>query len=390
MDLGIKNYKALAKSNRGLFCLSLLLTLPTVLDFLSVVVGSYSMTALCYAIVLVVMLPEIARNILNRNSNAAMAFILAIVAINYLIFPASRQYMTDLGFTLCLLLYVPVGVYVVKNITDWMGFFNLYYPFCVIAILMNLYLNFFSGVDLYNADVAFNYMELSYAVLPAVCGSYAFFRQSKKWIPLLVFVLGLVSVLYYGARAVLFFVLFFAISYELLSSKMSHVEKGFVAAVVAIAYLNVDAIIKALASIGFLSDSRFINKYLDDALFGHYTRTIIFEACENRLNSMGLEVSGLFGDRPFCGDVYPHNIVYEILMSFGWIFGTIALVLLLMLFIKSFRKEDARIICLFLFFAILCRFFVSGSYIIEGRFWLMLFSLLSLVKIEKPIFSINE
>lgn len=388
MNLGINNYKALAKSNRGLFCLSLLLTLPTVLDFLSVVVGSSSMTAVCYAIVLVVMLPEIARNIHNRNSNATMAFILAIVAINYLIFPASRQYMTDLGFTLCLFLYVPVGVYVVKNITDWSAFLNLYYPFCVVAIIMNLYLNFFSGVDLYNADVAFNYMELSYAVLPAVCGSYAFFRQSQKWIPLLVFALGLISVLYYGARAVLFFVLFFAISYELLSSKMSYIAKGLVAVAVAFAYLNVDAIINALASIGFLSDSRFINKYLDDALFGHDTRTFIFEACEKRLSTMGLEVSGLFGDRPFCGAVYPHNIVYEILMSYGWIFGTIALLLLLMLFIKSFRK--ARIICLFLFFAILCRFFVSGSYIIEGRFWLMLFSLLSLVKIEKPIYSINE
>ena len=84
---------------------------------------------------------------------------------------------------------------------------------------------------------------------------------------------------------------------------------------------------------------------------------------------MGLSISGFFGDRSFClGYAYPHNIIYEILMSFGWIFGIISILFYAYELLRAFFHNKE--VTIFIFLTLFTRYFISGSYLTEGRFWI--------------------
>lgn len=109
-------------------------------------------------------------------------------------------------------------------------------------------------------------------------------------------------------------------------------------------------------------------------------RSEIYDFCMNRISTMGIEISGLFGDRPFCGSVYPHNFIYEIMMQFGWFFGPIILLLYLYLIIYSLRYKRNRQAAIFILCALLLKFMLSGSYLLSGQFWIATCSLIAISK----------
>lgn len=92
---------------------------------------------------------------------------------------------------------------------------------------------------------------------------------------------------------------------------------------------------------------------------------------------------GLAGDRLIVGGSYAHNIFIEILADFGVIIGSFIIVALLYIIIKSLIFKDVKtynmvIIWLSIGFVSL---FVSGSYLTDFKFWIMLGLLLG--KLQK-------
>jgi hypothetical protein len=108
---------------------------------------------------------------------------------------------------------------------------------------------------------------------------------------------------------------------------------------------------------------------------------MIWQSCFARLSNMGFFVGGFFGDREYCIGVYPHNIALEILMSWGWILGTMLLLAILILIVKSMRTKGVyRDVAWFYIMTCFSRYLLSGTYVREGKFWISMYVLYAVVK----------
>ena len=228
------------------------------------------------------------------------------------------------------------------------------------------------------------YMDFSYAMLPVVCALYYAFRTRKKrLLPFVLFAAGFLEMFTFGARAPLLFVLLFIAVYELLRTdkRLSIKIVLMVAFAVAVVLFGVyeDTIIAWLNTIPMFSDSRVLRFLSAGKLMESESRDMITMYCEQRINTMGMAVSGFWGDRKYCGgQAYPHNIFLEILMTYGWVFGIIAFLLLALLCIKALLKKGInRDVVVFLLVSLWGRYLISGSYIQEGKFWIGLFALIA-------------
>ena len=154
--------------------------------------------------------------------------------------------------------------------------------------------------------------------------------------------------------------------------------------IIGIFYL--DDILYLVANLPYFENSYLVRSFLRGKLFNTDTRQVIWQNCFERLATMGLSISGFFGDRAYCGSVYPHNIILEILMSWGWIIGGIIIIYLLLMIVQGLLKKGTeRDVCIYIVLACLSRFFMSGTYIREGKFWITLFVLIALNKQHRKI-----
>lgn len=379
--------KKVSHEGKRLVCLSFLLFLPVLLDFIKVYVGGDSSihTYIVYITSLLFILFVFRKDMTIKTLGVMLLFYF-LFGISYLLFPETREFYSSNGFIILCLYFVPVIFLVVREIRDWSNFFIIMSWFGIFAVLMGLFIVFFSGVDNYSADERyFTYMEFSYAQLPFVCSLY---KCSKERRPLLFFpffALGLLEMFAFGSRASLLFAILFVFLIEFINRISNFMSMMILIFIIFLLVINLNSIIDWLASISGLGDSYVLRHILSGDLFAHDTRDIIYSNCRNRINTMGLEVSGFYGDRRYCGDVYPHNIIYEVLMQWGWIIGSLILLYLLFLIIRSFRNKDNYPIAFFLLCCLLGRYFVSGTYVIEGRFWIFYACLLALSRRFKII-----
>jgi len=137
-----------------------------------------------------------------------------------------------------------------------------------------------------------------------------------------------------------------------------------------------------------LTDSRFLTKMLNNQLLESNTRNAIYDEARYALENMGFGMYGLFGDRLVVSSVYVHNIFYEILLSFGYVFGTLFILLLIFIITKAivFNKDTiSKVFALFFTAAFFLRFFVSGSFVIEGDFYLYIAAMLNICRVKGDI-----
>lgn len=299
---------------------------------------------------------------------------------NYLLFPQNNKYFLETSVYILLFIYLPVGTLVVRKITDWIGFFDVFKWFSIIAVLCGVFITMPSHVDIL-ADF-FSYMDFSYFIIPFIGGCYIAFRRNRycKWIFLFMTLLGIFEILIYGARGAVLFLLLFIVLFELFDERKKSLFKSIVFTLsLLIIWQFLPLVVEELSHIPELSNSRFLTKMMDSELLESQGRNIVYLNAENRLSSMGLEVAGLFGDRQYNDGFWPHNYFYEIWMQMGWIFGTIIIIATLSLFYKSIWKTKWSSIALFFIVIFFGRYIVSGSYAIEGGFWFMIFALIAIV-----------
>ncbi|MGU8312496.1 hypothetical protein ACV3RX_10685 [Clostridium perfringens] len=134
--------------------------------------------------------------------------------------------------------------------------------------------------------------------------------------------------------------------------------------------------------LGF-GDSRTLEKLLNYELFISNSRNQIYDYANIELMNLGIRMNGIFGDRVALKKydpniVYVHNIFYEVLLSFGFLLGSTFFIIFIVKFLFTIiSKKDFMLkqMVIFYFCLIFIRLLVSGSFVIEGDFTILIFLL---------------
>lgn len=368
------------ENDKRLYSLSFLFFLPVCLDLIIVLTGgnSSSYTYILYISSLLLILYN-NRRCITLKTLSRLLLVYVLFFLSYALFPDTRPYYKTDGFLILVVYFLPIVFLVISSITRWERFFTIMSSFGYIAILAGFYIVFFSNVSLYGKDDSlFTYMEFSYAQLPFLCSLIASYKFKKQWWNLGFALLGFIEILAFGSRAALLLALLFILLLQLINSKQSKIKILLLGILGLLLYANLEFIVGQLLKISYFQDSYVLRHLVLGELFEHETRNEIYDDCIQRISTMGLDISGFFGDRAYISVVYPHNIVYEILMQMGWFLGLTFMFWLLSLIIQSFKNINNRVVVSFLLCCLLGRYFFSGSYIAEGKFWILLGCLLTL------------
>ena len=363
-----------------------LLLMPILIDLISVLVrqfGVFSSSTVTMAIyglslaVILIRLLKIASTHELINDCLCLIILYMPFLINYILFENTRTYIVSQDMLIVDFFFIPLSVFTVRKITKWEAFFDyLRYPgYAVLAIAA--FIMIFLDYQTYLV-----YMGFSYALLPFICNFYRMARIGnlikKRVFHLSLYVAGMAMILAFGARAAVAFGILYIFVFEILRSDNKQSDKLISIIVLAVAgfavWLNITAITQALAALPLFKDSYFMKNLLKGNLLESTSRDTLYEACRDRINTVGISVSGFFGDRQYClGYAYPHNIIYEVLMSQGWLLGIAEILAYVALIIKGALNlpSGKRDLFAFLIITMFARYFVSGSYLVEGRFWLV-------------------
>lgn len=366
-------------NDKLLLAFSTVLFLPILFDFITVITGgdSSTYTFIIYLGTLLFFFSKFFRVV--KPINVLFLFGLYLIfTLNYFIFPDSQPYISSTGFILVCVYFIPIGFLFFTQIRDWSNLVPILNKFSILAFAIGFYILFFTDITIERSDEAlFTYMEFSYALLPFICASFAVFYKTRKKIALIIFLIGLFEILSYGCRGAIISTVLFALLIILLNSKTNKLLFSASILLILFVYLNLESIVNFLLSIDLFSNSYFLKHFVSGAMF-ESERSQIYELCEMRISKMGLELSGLFGDRPFCGSIYPHNFVYEVMMQFGWCFGPVILISYILLIFSCFKKKAYRESVLFILCALLLKYMLSGSYLLSGQFWIATSALIAI------------
>lgn len=360
---------------------STVMFLPILFDFITAATGGSSSvyTIFLYLGTIIVFFVEF-YSIIKIQNILALLGLYIIFALNYLIFPDSRPYISSIGFILVCLYFIPIGVLFFTQIKDWRLLISVTSRYAIFAFAIGFYILFFTDIShASREDTLFTYMEFSYALLPFLCATFARYYKTQNKLTLLLFLIGFIEILSYGCRGSIIFAFIFVCILMLLNGKTNRAMLFIFGIVGLLIYLNFESIVNYLLTIDLFSESYFLQHFVSGEMF-ESSRSEIYEACENRIMSMGVEISGLFGDRPYCGSVYPHNFCLEIMMQFGWIFGPIILLGYLTLIISCWLKKNCRTALLLILCSLLFKYMLSSSYLISGLFWIATSALIAIKK----------
>ncbi len=311
--------------------------------------------------------------------------ILSLFALNFVLFSYSRKYLLDTTMLMIYVFYLPISVLMIRDIEDWSDFIEASKPYCYLTSFISIFIILFTN---YSADL--NYMEFSYAVLPFIMLGYVIFRKEPRLLSGISFLIICLCIVLFGARATILFSAAFVFYCEFFVFK-GNVIRNLCFLLLAVVIVSIylifqDAIIAWASDLAESTGSYFLKKLTSGEIFTSTGRDDLNEKTSLALSQMGLNIYGLFGDRYACNIIYAHNIVIEVLLSFGWIIGPIIIALfcarVLIFYIKN-RSQELMIIFGMVLLAMFARYIISGSFVIEGKFYLCIAMMSSIMRIAQ-------
>ncbi|MBZ3764069.1 hypothetical protein COJ41_27450 [Bacillus thuringiensis] len=348
-----------------------------------------ALTFLIYAIVLMIIMSKVLKYKGFYLKGVLVYFlILMVFLLNYMIFENSRLYLLETNMLLVYFFFIPIAIFVVSKINNWNVALSILCKFAYLAVLLST-----MGIVLVGYVEHVSYMEFSYSLLPFIMILYCALRTKFTIINLVAFLASFTNVLVFGARAPILYLLVFIVLYEFIKLRKGGIIPVIMCAMAVILSLILffffsNEILTLLMKLEELTDSRFLTKMLNNQLLESNTRNAIYDEARYALENMGFGMYGLFGDRLVVSSVYVHNIFYEILLSFGYVFGTLFILLLIFIITKAivFNKDTiSKVFALFFTAAFFLRFFVSGSFVIEGDFYLYIAAMLNICRVKGDI-----
>lgn len=353
-----------------------------------------ALTFLIYAIVLMIIMSKVLKYKGFYLKGVLVYFlILTFFLLNYMIFENSRLYLLETNMLLVYFFFIPIAIFVVSKINNWNVALSILCKFAYLAVLLST-----MGIVLVGYVEHISYMEFSYSLLPFIMILYCALRTKFTIINLVALLASFTNVLVFGARAPILYLLVFIVLYEFIKLRKSGIIPVIICAMAVILSLILlfsfsNEILILLMKLEELTDSRFLTKMLNNQLLESNTRNAIYDEARYALENMEFGMYGLFGDRLVVSSVYVHNIFYEILLSFGYVFGTLFILLLIFIITKAiiFNKDTiSKVFALFFTAAFFLRFFVSGSFVIEGDFYLYIAAMLNICRVKGDILEDEE
>lgn len=377
----------LNKNEINIKLLAFLFVMPIFCEFISVlmhVFGINDTLLVTTFIYLLLMFLIIINNKIMITDVIKLLLIYLFFLINCLIFPDSIKYVTDKKMYIVLFFVFPYCILLINKIRVYDKLFLHLNKYSKIGIIESLILLFF------DTSKYISYMSFSYNLLPAILSVYICYKEkylkTNKRVDLFFIIIGYLELLVYGARATVLYALIFIPIYNTIIEDVSIYKKvTFIVILLVVSLIvlnNYRVIVSYLLSTKIFADSRFLEKIMSGELASSQGRVAIYTDSIARIKSMGFEISGLFGDRKYIiGELYPHNIIIELLMQFGWVIGGILITVLITIIINSLRiqNHNNRNIAIYIIISMLGRYLISGSYLIENFFWIGITVLVNLI-----------
>ncbi len=298
---------------------------------------SKELTILIIVGLIILSIPHIVKQ-LKPVDYIIYAVFCVIYLIQYIIFPENSNYL-DEKFTTFFCNSLPI--YFIGRTIDYNKLSKIITLLSILSILAITYTSFYyKGGDDFDANYGGYHMAISFRLLPFLLLVLLDAFKNKSIISALICIYGFVLLLSLGNRGCIIYsslCLFYFIIYSLRDKFNFKRVITLTFCFCLFVYLSynflLDKLYDLIVSKGLTTRIFIIieeNRFFEDSgRFGIFNS--IFSSLST--NFLGL---GLFGDRVLTS-MYSHNIFIEILSSFGYLIGTLFIIILLILFFKAYK-----------------------------------------------------
>ena len=247
-------------------------------------------------------------------------------------------------------------------------------PFVILMAVMYYVVIFITGSEAREDNMSFSYYLLPFSSILLI---NTMEEHSLKNI-LLVVVAFIVHILCGTRGPVVCFLACFVLA--AVFSKMPIISRVIVVilGILAVFYMNSKLFLQHIQELSDMLESlgmknRILDKLMEDEFLDGSGRENVREIVLAAIGEAPAFGHGFLGDRIFQNGGYPHNFVLEIWCQFGIFFGSLIMVAVGGAFLVVFlRRKETRGLYIMLFAATFVKMMLSGSYIYEGLFFLLL------------------
>lgn len=368
--------------------ISILLFLPMLNSYFSQILKIFSLptiTPIIYIVMYSVSLVSYLISIIKKPVKTLIAITLSLLFSFYslIINPELFSFffnrgLADSNFTIFLFLCLPFLLLFDKD-TDINYLLKTLRVFSIITIILFI-LTILLEMYFVKSRLI-NYMTINYLALPSIFVLFhcAIREKNKLIISLVVF--GMIFIVIGGTRgALLTLIMFLILYFFLLQGNLIPVGK--------ITFLFVFLTLFIFFIVGFEQIISLINTILLKLNFqSRIVRSLVTgefldssgrnDLYSTLISNFNLQGCGLFGDWYLVG-IYSHNWIVETIITFGVIFGSIIIFLILTaVIVKYYNTRKASNVTLMFFVVwlislLLSKFLLSTSYILSSEFWFLL------------------
>lgn len=238
----------------------------------------------------------------------------------------------------------------------------------------------------YNMFLAYNMLQHVLLV------SWITLKERKLWQwPFMV--LGILLLLSLGTRGPILCLIVFIITYVMFFTHMRY--KNIIRiivvsmALVAFSFLEQIALFFQSLMIQYGMSTRIFDKFLAEDIGASSGRDYIQMKLYHELccdtNGLGF---GLLGSYKYVG-TYPHNMFLEFFFSFGWVIGTILLILLFVLIIRSFiacrNSRNHVVFLLLLVCGSIIKLQLTGTFLDDALFFMLIGYCINILRNKKQL-----
>lgn len=360
------------KHNKADIILSLTAFIPVILLTLQVLVNglhilTYEQTRKINIIIsavfaIIAMIIIIKRKPILLISTYFIVFLLLLLTMH--IYPENTPYINDKSFNL---LFVNIPVFLsISAVNEINTLKRVMLKISYMTFIIGLIYTLFSlavSTALLSYNMSFSYFLL----LPALV-----FASKQDILHSILFLITLFIIILFGARWPLLISLFYFIFINIFNSKNKrNTILNFIVVVVILLIAN--SIFK-IYDLQLESSSRTL-RIMQDGFFDDSGRRNIYQIIWNSIMEGPFFGYGLFSDRVILPrGAYSHNVFLELFHNFGFLVGGIIIAILIWKMIKILYNGNGQeriFFMIFIFYGFL-PLFISSSYLIDSKFWILL------------------
>lgn len=257
--------------------------------------------------------------------------------------------------------------------------FKYLYPFSVASTILFVIVML---LNIFGISEKLNYMNMAYSAIPGIFVQFFDAKTNHRKLSKFLWITGGIGIALGGSRGALLtvFIMLFAwllVNFEGLTSQKTFAWI-FVGAIAIGVIVNLNTIALFLDSIldRFGYSSRLLSKFLGTSADGGFFIYSDRSEIQNQIiDGFGFLGHGVFSDRLLNNISYPHNMILEIIYQYGYSLGSLILLGIFGLIVKTYRivkhsEEKFYIFCWVAFVStVLGKMMFSSSYLIDRPFW---------------------